>query len=143
MHSRQNTPLFKDIAEVKCGTEKQENYHKVKPDSSYSEIYTRYSCQPNNVLKIKNKTDITQYKTTMLLLFRSCEHLFFFFFFSFLLDTLFTFQKLSPFLLSPPETPYPIPPRPESMRVYLPTHSILPALAFGMSLHRTNSYSSH
>jgi hypothetical protein len=43
--------------------------------------------------------------------------------------SLFTFQMLSPFQASPPETPYPIPPPPASMRVllYPPTHPLLPS----------------
>ena len=46
---------------------------------------------------------------------------------------LFTFQMLSPFLISPPETPYPISPIPASIRVcpQLSTHSYLPTLTLG------------
>ena len=56
---------------------------------------------------------------------------------------------LSPFLVPPPETPYPVPSPPASMRVFPhpPTHSHLPALAFPytgtLSLHRTKGLSSH
>jgi hypothetical protein len=38
-----------------------------------------------------------------------CLTFLFFFFLSFLLDILFTFQMLSPFLVSPPKIPYPLP----------------------------------
>jgi hypothetical protein len=49
--------------------------------------------------------------------------------FFFFIDFLFTFQMLFPFLVSPPETSYPIPP-PSSMRVLPHLHTItyLPAL---------------
>ena len=40
--------------------------------------------------------------------------------------SLFTFQTLSPFLVSPPKTPYPLPPPP----AHQPTHSHFLALAF-------------
>jgi hypothetical protein len=49
---------------------------------------------------------------------------------SFLLFNLFTFLVLSFYLVSLLEIPYPIPPPPASMRVFLhpPTHSCLPFL---------------
>jgi hypothetical protein len=47
-------------------------------------------------------------------------------FFFFWIFYLFTFQMLSPFLVSPPETSYPILPPPDSMRV-IPTHPPTPA----------------
>ena len=56
---------------------------------------------------------------------------------------------LSPFLVSPLETPYPIHPLPVSMRVFPhpPNHSHLPVLAFpyirASSLHKTKGLSSH
>ena len=55
---------------------------------------------------------------------------------------------LSPFLVFPLETPYPIPPPSDSMRLlpYPSTYSCLPALAFpytgASSLHRTKGFSS-
>jgi hypothetical protein len=61
-------------------------------------------------------------------------HIFFFFFLFFYWKfSLFTFQTLSPFQISPPETPYPILPPPASRRV-LPPHSLLPS-CLGMPLH--------
>ena len=39
---------------------------------------------------------------------------------------MFTFQMLSPFQVSPLQTPYPIPPKPASMRQHTPTHSLPP-----------------
>jgi hypothetical protein len=57
--------------------------------------------------------------------------------------SLFTFQMLSPFLISPLKTPYPISPPP----VQQPIHSCFPVLAFpyngALSLHRTKDLSSH
>ena len=56
---------------------------------------------------------------------------------------------VSPFLVAPPETPYPILPLPASMKVFPhpPTHSHLPTLAFpyigALNLHRTKDLSSH
>ena len=56
---------------------------------------------------------------------------------------------LSPFLVSPLQTPNSIPPYPASMRVlpHPPTHSCLTALAFlytgASSLHRTKGLPSH
>ena len=61
---------------------------------------------------------------------------------------LFTFQLLSPFPVSPPETSYPFPP-PASMKAcpHPLTHSCLPTLAFpytgASSLHRTKGLFSH
>jgi hypothetical protein len=57
--------------------------------------------------------------------------LFFFFNFFYWLFSLFTFHMLSPFQVSPLESPYPISPPPASMRVlpYPPTHSSLPTVA--------------
>ena len=54
---------------------------------------------------------------------------------------------LSPFPVSPPEPPFPIPHPPASVRMFLlpPTHSNLTALAFlytgELSLHRTKGFS--
>jgi hypothetical protein len=50
-------------------------------------------------------------------------HFFPFFYWIF---SLFTFQMLSPFSISPPQPPYPMPPPPASMRVFphLPTHPL-------------------
>ena len=62
---------------------------------------------------------------------------------------LFTFQMLSPFPVSPPETPSPRPHSPAPMRVlpYPQTHSSLTALASpytgASSLHKTKEHSSH
>ena len=62
---------------------------------------------------------------------------------------LFTFQMLSPFLVSFLQLPYPILPLPASIRVFPQplTHSYLAALAFpytrALSLHRTKGFSSH
>ena len=56
---------------------------------------------------------------------------------------------LSPFFVSPLQTPYPISPYPASMRVlpHPPIHSYLTALAFlftgASSLHRTKGLPSH
>ena len=56
---------------------------------------------------------------------------------------------LSPFLLSPLQIPYPIPPYPASMKVFphLPTHFGLTTLAFlytgASSLHRTKGLPFH
>ena len=56
---------------------------------------------------------------------------------------------LFPFLVSPLQTPYPIPTYPASVRVlpHPPTHFCLTALAFpyagASSLHRTKGLSSH
>jgi hypothetical protein len=52
--------------------------------------------------------------------------------FSFLLDILFTYISNVIHFPDPPKAPYPIPPPPASMRVYLhpPTHSQTPALSF-------------
>jgi len=57
--------------------------------------------------------------------------------FSFFLNLiLFTFQMLSPFLVSLPETPYPIPPPPVSMRMLPhPTTHTLPPLCPDIHLH--------
>jgi hypothetical protein len=66
-----------------------------------------------------------------------------------LLFYLFTFQMFSPFLVSPLQTPYPIPFPTASVRVHthIPTHSCLTALAFpytgALSLHRTKGLPSH
>jgi hypothetical protein len=53
------------------------------------------------------------------------------------------FQMLSPFLISPPKTPYPVPPPP----AHQPIHSCFLPLAFpytvALSLHRTKGLSSH
>ena len=62
----------------------------------------------------------------------------------FLLDiSLFTFQVLSPFLVSPLKIPYPVPPPP----VLQPTHSCFLAQAFpytgAQNLHRTKGLFSH
>jgi hypothetical protein len=69
-----------------------------------------------------------------------------FFFFFYLIFSLFTFQMLSLFPVSPLEHPYPIHPSPTSMRV-LPHSSTHPLLAFpytGASrFHRTKDLSSH
>ena len=70
------------------------------------------------------------------------------FFFSFLLldISLFTFQMLSPFPVSPPEPLYSIPLPPASMRVlpYPPSHSCLCTLAFpytgALSFDRTRAF---
>ena len=56
---------------------------------------------------------------------------------------------LSPFLVSPPETPYPIPPTPASMTVFSHplTHSSFPILTFPYagvaSIHKAKGLSSH
>ena len=63
--------------------------------------------------------------------------------------SLFTFQILSPFSVSFPQTHCPIPCPSASMRVFphSPIHSCLPALTFpytgAFSLHRTKGLSSH
>ena len=81
--------------------------------------------------------------------FDKTEYIFFFFFFFYWIFYLFTFPMLSPFLISPLETSYPIHPAHASMRVlpHSPTHSCLHVLAFpytGVSrLHRTKDLSSH
>jgi hypothetical protein len=67
-----------------------------------------------------------------------------FFKYSFLkLFSLFTLQILSPFLISPPKPPYPIPPLP----AHQPTHSCFPILAFPytgtLSLHKIKGLSPH
>jgi hypothetical protein len=63
----------------------------------------------------------------LILMFDLDPSVFFYWVFS-----LFTFQMLSPFQISLPETPYPIPLPHASIRVlpHLPTHSYLPILAF-------------
>jgi hypothetical protein len=66
--------------------------------------------------------------------YSSLNFLFFFFSFSlfYWIFHLFTFQMLPPFLISPPEPPYPILPPLASMRVlaHPPTHCHLSTLAF-------------
>jgi hypothetical protein len=64
---------------------------------------------------------------------RRVKHFFSFLFFFYWIFSLFTFQMLSPFLVSPPETPCPIYLPPASMRVLPPTtqppsHPPLPSL---------------
>jgi hypothetical protein len=65
------------------------------------------------------------------------------FFFLFNIFTLFTFQMLSPFLVTPQKTPYPLFPSP----AHQPTHSCFLALEFpytgASSLYRTKGFSSH
>ena len=70
--------------------------------------------------------------------------------FYFKLDIFFIFiSNVIPFPSFLVESPYPIPPLPTSMRVFLysPTHSCLPDLAFpytgALSLHRTKGFSFH
>jgi hypothetical protein len=73
--------------------------------------------------------------------------------FLFWIFSLFTFQMLSPFQISPPEPSYPILPPPASKRVFPhppthpPTHSCLHFLAFpytrASNLHRTKGLFSH
>jgi hypothetical protein len=60
-------------------------------------------------------------------LLNSRRELYYFFYFSWIFPS-FTFQMLSPFLVSPQETPYPIPPPSASMRVFphQTTHPLLP-----------------
>jgi hypothetical protein len=73
------------------------------------------------------------------------------FFLFFLLDVFFIYiSKVNPFLAyPPPETLYPIPSRPASMRVFPnpPTHSLLPTLEFpntgASTLYRTKGLFSH
>jgi hypothetical protein len=73
---------------------------------------------------------------------------FFFFLLKIFMFSLFTFQMLSPFLVSPLKTSYPNLLPPASMRVlpHPPTHSCLPALEFldteASSLQRTKVLSS-
>ena len=65
------------------------------------------------------------------------------------LFSLFTFHMLTPFLVSPPETLYPMPPPPAFMSVLPnpPTHSHLPALTFpytgALNLHTTKGLLYH
>ena len=66
------------------------------------------------------------------------------------MDVFFIYiSNVTPFPVSPPETPYPILPSLASMQVFPhpPTHSFLPALSFPytgvLGLHWTKDYSSH
>ena len=48
---------------------------------------------------------------------------------------------LSPFLVSPPKIPYPLPPTPAPQPIY--SHFLAPAFPYIWNLHRTKSLSSH
>jgi hypothetical protein len=103
-----------------------------------------------NSLNYSEPRTITQIKISFLMLvflldylwlffmLKSCNYYFFYYIFS-----LFIFQILFPFLVSPLKTPYPFTPCP----AHQPTHFLFPALAFPYtgvsSLHRTEGLTSH